>query len=139
LQDAEFALIMASTRVMLERHQLADEKSLVPDSIMTRIDTYRIRPPGLRNLAFISDAWGSCAFHNDRQAAKPQIGKTSIAVNLATALAKNGQRVLLIDENPSHNNICALIWALKARFDLLHVINGDKKTQSDYFCRVLTM
>ena len=56
---------------------------------------------------------------------KPRIGKTSIAINLAAALAKNGQRVLLIDENPCHNNICSHL-GLRARFDLLHVIRRDK-------------
>lgn len=55
-----------------------------------------------------------------------RVGKTSVAVNLATALAQNGQRVLLIDESPCHNNICTHL-GLQARFDLLHVINRDKK------------
>lgn len=53
-------------------------------------------------------------------------GKTSVVVNLAAALAQNGRRVLLIDENPCHNNICTH-FGLQARFDLLHVINKDKK------------
>lgn len=57
---------------------------------------------------------------------KARVGKTSVVVNLAAALAKNGQRVLLIDENPCHNNICTSL-GLQARFDLLHVINRDKK------------
>ncbi len=57
---------------------------------------------------------------------KPRVGKTSVVVNLATALAKNGKRVLLIDENPCHNNICTNL-GLQARFDLLHVINQDKQ------------
>ncbi len=57
---------------------------------------------------------------------KPRVGKTSVVVNLATALAKNGKRVLLIDENPCHNNICTNL-GLQARFDLLHVINKDKQ------------
>ena len=53
------------------------------------------------------------------------MGKTSVIVNLASALAQNGQRVLLIDENPCHNNICTS-FGIKARFDLLHVIHRDK-------------
>ncbi len=56
---------------------------------------------------------------------KKGIGKTCAAINLATALAKDGKRVLLIDENPCQNNICTTL-GLKARFDLLHVINKDK-------------
>lgn len=56
---------------------------------------------------------------------KPRIGKTSIVINLAVALARNDQRVLLIDENPCHNNICSSL-GLQARFDLLHVIHKDK-------------
>lgn len=52
--------------------------------------------------------------------------KTSIVVNLAVALARKGRRVLLIDENPCHNNICTNL-GLRARFDLLHVIYKDKK------------
>ncbi|SNX58543.1 flagellar biosynthesis protein FlhG [Nitrosomonas ureae] len=57
---------------------------------------------------------------------KSRIGKTSIVVNLAVALARKGRRVLLIDENPCHNNICTNL-GLRARFDLLHVIYKDKK------------
>lgn len=57
---------------------------------------------------------------------KSRIGKTSVVVNLAAALAQNGQRVLLIDENPCHNNICTSL-GLQARFDLLHVIHRDKR------------
>lgn len=56
---------------------------------------------------------------------KARVGKTSVVINLATALARDGQRVLLVDENPCHNNICSNL-GLQARFDLLHVINRDK-------------
>lgn len=55
-----------------------------------------------------------------------RVGKTSVIVNLAMALAQSGRRVLLIDENPCHNNICTYL-GLQARFDLLHVINKDRK------------
>ncbi len=57
---------------------------------------------------------------------KSRIGKTSIVVNLASALAQSGQRVLLIDENPCHNSICTSL-GIQARFDLLHVIHRDKR------------
>ena len=53
------------------------------------------------------------------------VGKTSVVVNLAVALAKNGKDVLILDENPCHNNVCANL-GIKARYDLLHVINQDK-------------
>jgi flagellar biosynthesis protein FlhG len=53
------------------------------------------------------------------------VGKTSAVVNLAMALAKNGKHVLVLDENPRHNNVNACL-GLKARYDLLHVINRDK-------------
>ena len=53
------------------------------------------------------------------------VGKTSAVVNLAMALAKNGKHVLVLDENPRHNNVNANL-GLKARYDLLHVINRDK-------------
>jgi flagellar biosynthesis protein FlhG len=53
------------------------------------------------------------------------VGKTSAVVNLAVALAKNGKDVLVLDENPCHNNVCANL-GIKARYDLLHVINRDK-------------
>lgn len=53
------------------------------------------------------------------------VGKTSAVINLAVALAKNGKHVLVLDENPRHNNVNANL-GLKARYDLLHVINRDK-------------
>ncbi|MBI2224470.1 MAG: AAA family ATPase [Betaproteobacteria bacterium] len=53
------------------------------------------------------------------------VGKTSAVVNLAMALAKNGKHVLVLDENPRHNNV-NINLGLKARYDLLHVIHRDK-------------
>lgn len=53
------------------------------------------------------------------------VGKTSVVLNLAMALARNGKHVLVLDENPRHNNVNANL-GLKARYDLLHVINRDK-------------
>lgn len=52
-------------------------------------------------------------------------GRTSAVVNLATALARSGKHVLVLDENPRHNNVNASL-GLKARYDLMHVINRDK-------------
>ena len=56
---------------------------------------------------------------------KTGVGKTSVTVNLAMTLARNGKQVLILDENPRHNNVNANL-GLKARYDLLHVINRDK-------------
>jgi len=53
------------------------------------------------------------------------VGKTSAVVNLAMVLAKTGKHVLVLDENPRHNNVNTNL-GLKARYDLLHVINRDK-------------
>lgn len=79
---------------------------------------------GLRNLGLFRTADSARVF--TIAGGKSRIGKTSIVINLASALARNNQRVLLIDENPCHNNICSSL-GLQARFDLLHVIHKDKR------------
>ncbi len=90
---------------------------------MTRMIT-QDQAAGLRNLVSFQAHDSARVF--TIAGGKSRVGKTSVVVNLATALAKNGQRVLLIDENSCHNNICTNL-GLQARFDLLHVINRDKK------------
>lgn len=79
---------------------------------------------GLRNLGLFRAADSARVF--TIAGGKPRVGKTNIVINLANALARNNQRVLLIDENPCHNNICSSL-GLQARFDLLHVIRKDKR------------
>ncbi len=57
---------------------------------------------------------------------KKGVGKTSVVVNLAMMLAKNGKHVLILDESPRNNNVNAHL-GLHAHHDLAHVINRDKK------------
>lgn len=49
-------------------------------------------------------------------------GKTSVLVNLAAALARSGQKVLIVDENA---NGIASACGFAARHDLLHVLRGE--------------
>ncbi len=51
-------------------------------------------------------------------------GATTCVVNLACALARQGRRVLMVDENFSRGNI-AEIFGLRPRYDLKHVISGE--------------
>lgn len=89
---------------------------------MTRL-VQQDQAAGLRNLGLFRAQDSARVF--TIAGGKPRVGKTSVVVNLATALARDGQRVLLIDENPCHNNICTSL-GLQARFDLLHAIRRDK-------------
>lgn len=56
------------------------------------------------------------------------VGKTSTVINLAMALAQIGRQVLILDENPRHNDVSANL-GLEAHFDLLHVINREKSLE----------
>jgi len=51
-------------------------------------------------------------------------GATSCIINLGAALAKQGGRVLLVDENFDARNVSHSL-GLRPRFDLKHVIEGD--------------
>lgn len=59
---------------------------------------------------------------------KKGVGKTSMVVNLAMMLAKNGKHVLILDESPQHNNVNAHL-GLHAHHDLAHVINRVKSLE----------
>ncbi|MGG7055491.1 MinD/ParA family ATP-binding protein [Nitrosomonas sp. ANs5] len=53
------------------------------------------------------------------------VGKTSTVINLAMALAQIGRHVLILDENPRHNDVSANL-GLEGHFDLLHAINRER-------------
>jgi len=56
-------------------------------------------------------------------AGKQGAGRTSISLNLATALAGAGKDVLVLDENPAPHNLTDSL-GLFARFDLLDIVQG---------------
>jgi flagellar biosynthesis protein FlhG len=60
--------------------------------------------------------------------ARDGIGATSIVVNLAAVLGGAGKDVLVLDENLSHDNVANTL-ALKSRYDMMHVVLGDKTWQ----------
>jgi flagellar biosynthesis protein FlhG len=56
---------------------------------------------------------------------KGGVGKTSVVVNLAQALALSGQRVLIVDANPGMGEIC-LRLGIEAPYRLNHVLSGER-------------
>jgi flagellar biosynthesis protein FlhG len=52
-------------------------------------------------------------------------GKTTTVISLATALARSGRRVLVIDENTGANNVSGAL-GMSAHGDLLDVVRRDK-------------
>lgn len=56
---------------------------------------------------------------------KGGVGKTSVAVNLATALTMAGRRVLLLDGDLGLANVDVLL-GLSPRYTLAHVISGER-------------
>lgn len=59
-------------------------------------------------------------------AGKPGVGRTSMTINLAAALARSGKDVLVLDENHAPNNLLDCL-GLFARHDLLDVAQGKCK------------
>lgn len=57
---------------------------------------------------------------------KGGIGKTSVAVNLATALARRGERVLLLDGDLGLANIDVML-GLTPRYTIEHVLSGERE------------
>lgn len=59
-------------------------------------------------------------------AGKPGVGRTSVTINLAAALAHSGNDVLVLDENPAPNNLLDQL-GMPVRFDLLDVAQAKCK------------
>ncbi len=55
-------------------------------------------------------------------------GKTSVAVNLATALAQSGRRVMLLDGDLGLAN-CDVLLGLTPRYTLEHVLRGERSLE----------
>jgi flagellar biosynthesis protein FlhG len=75
---------------------------------------------GLRRL-FGSRAPQVVAFASGREAC----GRTTLVVQTAAALAKQGQGVVIVDENTAPNNAVAA-FGLAARYDLMHAVTGTR-------------
>jgi flagellar biosynthesis protein FlhG len=56
---------------------------------------------------------------------KGGVGKTSVAVNLATAVAQSGRRAMLLDGDLGLANVDVLL-GLSPRYTLAHVLNGER-------------
>jgi flagellar biosynthesis protein FlhG len=59
---------------------------------------------------------------------KGGVGKTNVAVNVAVALARAGQRVLLFDADLGLANV-DIALGLKPEFDIQHVISGERSLE----------
>ena len=52
-------------------------------------------------------------------------GRTTLAINVAVGLARQGHEVVLIDESSGIGNACEMM-GLRPRYELAHVLNGDR-------------
>ena len=81
------------------------------------VSVHEDQAEGLRRMLSFSRARTVAVVAGTRGA-----GATSCVVNLATALARQGSRVLIIDENFDAN--VAQAFGVRTRWDLKHVISG---------------
>lgn len=87
--------------------EMVELMTQAPPPVSLRVET---RP--VRTLAVTSGKGG--------------VGKSNIVANLAIALARRGQKILVIDADLSLANI-HLLMGLQPRFNLSHVISGEKR------------
>lgn len=59
---------------------------------------------------------------------KGGVGKTNVAVNLAVAMARAGQRVMLFDADLGLANVDVAL-GLKPRYDIQHVLSGERRLE----------
>src|SRR6185369_7909821 len=59
---------------------------------------------------------------------KRGVGKSSVAVNLAQALAQTGQRVLVLDADLERGDLCRLL-GVQAPGGLIQVVTGEKRLE----------
>lgn len=64
--------------------------------------------------------------------AQAGLGATSVTINLASALARAGQQVLILDEHVSHNNV-AHSFDINLTLDLLHAVRGERSMRDIVF------